>query len=188
MLAEFSERAAEPTRFETLMDVGVTPTRSASGNGGRRHRTSRRQREVQIGWFRRHRRERDAEVPEAAARLPDGMEGRHSEAALAYDGSQRSASAMQAPPIRVSCTAAHGGSRMRRGDGGARPRRSRALASYTIQTSFASLSGHARSESSPRSAARAHLLFIAPTATAASSMVLGSTTEYVLRNAPCPVF
>jgi len=54
------------------------------------------QREVLDGPPRGNRRERHAQVARSRSSLSDGMERRNQEAALAYDGSQRSASAMQA--------------------------------------------------------------------------------------------
>ena len=66
----------------------------------------------------------------------------------------------------------------------------RYLASYTIRTSFTSLSGHAPERIVAAIRSEGHdLLFIGAYGhSRIVEMVLGSTTEYVLRNAPCPVF
>ena len=169
--------------------------RAGADGRPRRHRPSRRQREVLDRPARRHRRERDAQVPEAGARLPDGMEGRHSKAAARLRRQPTLGAAQcRRPPTsacRFACRSPWLTWRATR-------RRGRASSTRPSATSRRTRSrprsppcrGTPRSGSSPRSAARAHdLLFIGAYGhSRIVEMVLGSTTEYVLRNAPCPVF
>jgi nucleotide-binding universal stress UspA family protein len=113
---------------------------------------------------------------------------------LAYDGSQRSASAMQAAaefcvsfqlPLAVLHVARDEAS-------GARilEEASRYLASYPLATSFSSLGGNVPEQIVGAIRSEGHdLLFIGAYGhSRIVEMVLGSTTEYVLRNAPCPLF
>ncbi len=113
---------------------------------------------------------------------------------LAYDGSPRSASAMQAAAefcasLKLPLAVAHVA---RDEAAGAKTldEARRYLASYAIEASFYALAGHAPEQIV--AAIRDHgpdLLFIGAYGhSRIVEMVLGSTTEYVLRNAPCPVF
>jgi len=114
--------------------------------------------------------------------------------ALAYDGSERAARAMRAAaefsvelgmPLAVA-TVARDPKLGERVLGEARAY----LEGYPAKTSFELLGGHAHEEivGFLRRVA-ADLLFIGAYGhRRIIEMVLGSTTEYVLRNAPCPVF
>ncbi len=66
----------------------------------------------------------------------------------------------------------------------------RYLASYEIQTTFATATGHAPEQIVAKIRENAHdLLFIGAYGhSRIVEMVIGSTTEFVLRNSPCPVF
>jgi nucleotide-binding universal stress UspA family protein len=113
---------------------------------------------------------------------------------LAYDGSPRSASAMQAAadfcmsfslPLAVAHVA-----REEAGEDRVLEEAKRYLASYTIAASFTSLKGHPPEQIVELiKSASYDLLFIGAYGhSRIVEMVLGSTTEYVLRNAPCPIF
>lgn len=113
---------------------------------------------------------------------------------LAYDGSQRSASAMQSAAefcvsfamplavIHVARDEAAGASTLEEAKG--------YLAPYSIEATFSCVTGHAPEQIIATIEAQGHdLLFIGAYGhSRIVEMVLGSTTEYVLRNAPCPVF
>ena len=114
--------------------------------------------------------------------------------ALAYDGSDRASKAMRAAaematefdaPLDV-ITVARDQPRGERVLGEAR----RYLEPYQIKASFELLSGNAHEEIVKFLAARqSDLLFIGAYGhSRIIEMVLGSNTEYVLRNAPCAVF
>ena len=197
MLAEFAERAAEvKVRTETVMDVGVIANEICE-----RARTAD---VVVIG----HRGINEkfstgllGGTAESVTRkcskplLVCPMQWKAPERPLlAYDGSQRSSSAMQTAadfcatlslPLAVAHVARDEAS-------GARvlEEAKRYLSSYTIQTSFSLLSGHAPEQIVAKIRSDGHdLLFIGAYGhSRIVEMVLGSTTEYVLRNAPCPVF
>ena len=113
---------------------------------------------------------------------------------LAYDGSQRSANAMQAAaefcvslglPLAVAHVARDEASGAR-----ALEEAKRYLASYNIPATFACVTGHAPEQIVATIRSQGHdLLFIGAYGhSRIVEMVIGSTTEYVLRNAPCPVF
>ena len=114
--------------------------------------------------------------------------------ALAYDGSERASKAMRAAaefatdlraPLTV-ITVARDRSAGERVLAEAR----QYLEPYRIEPSFKLLSGHAHEEIVRfLSVSGTDLLFIGAYGhSRIIEMVLGSTTEYVLRNAPCPVF
>lgn len=113
---------------------------------------------------------------------------------LAYDGSQRASAAMHSAaefcatldlPLTVLSVRARDGSEEKVLD-----EARRYLGSYGVQPTFLSLSGHPYQRIVDCIKERAHdLLFIGAYGhSRIIEMVLGSTTEYVLRNAPCPVF
>jgi nucleotide-binding universal stress UspA family protein len=113
---------------------------------------------------------------------------------LAYDGSPRSAAAMQtAAEFCVSFSLPLGVVHVAR-DGSSEDRvleeAKRYLGSYSLQASYVSFEGHApeRIVELIRSAGHDLLFIGAYGHSRIVEMVLGSTTEYVLRNAPCPVF
>jgi nucleotide-binding universal stress UspA family protein len=114
--------------------------------------------------------------------------------ALAYDGSERASKAMHAAaefatelgvPLRV-ITVARDAKLGERVLDDAR----RYLEPYSLQASFRLLNGHAHEEIVRfLHESDTDLLFIGAYGhSRIIEMVLGSTTEYVLRNAPCPVF
>jgi len=114
--------------------------------------------------------------------------------ALAYDGSERAARAMRAAaefavelkvPLAVA-TAARDPKLGERVLGEARTY----LQGYPAETSFELLGGHAHEEIVRfLNRTETDLLFIGAYGhSRIIEMVLGSTTEYVLRNSPCPVF
>ena len=113
---------------------------------------------------------------------------------LAYDGSERASKAMHAAaefaieldaPLTVITVARDA----RMGDRVLDEAR-HYLEPYGVKASFKLLSGHAHEEIVRfLSATDTDLLFIGAYGhSRIIEMVLGSTTEYVLRNAPCPVF
>jgi nucleotide-binding universal stress UspA family protein len=113
---------------------------------------------------------------------------------LAYDGSQRASSAMESAaefctrlklPLTI-LTIAKEESIARNNLQQARAY----LSSYAIETAFESARGHPEQKIVERIVSSDHdLLFIGAYGhRRIIEMVLGSTTEYVLRNAPCPVF
>jgi nucleotide-binding universal stress UspA family protein len=198
MLAEFSERAAEANvRCETLMDVGVIANeiceraRTADvvviGHRGVNEKFS-------TGLLGGTAESVTRKCPKPLLVCPTQWKGGIQKPLLAYDGSQRSASAMQAAadfcvsfalPLAVAHVTRDEATGTRVLD-----EAKRYLASYAIQTSFASLSGHAPEQIVATIRSEGHdLLFIGAYGhSRIVEMVLGSTTEYVLRNAPCPVF
>jgi nucleotide-binding universal stress UspA family protein len=113
---------------------------------------------------------------------------------LAYDGSQRASSAMEsaaefcatlALPLAVLTIA--------KDDGIARGNLQQArsyLSSYPVEVSYQSAQGYPEQKIVEQLVNHHHdLLFIGAYGhRRIIEMVLGSTTEYVLRNAPCPVF
>ncbi len=114
--------------------------------------------------------------------------------ALAYDGSERASKAMHAAaefanelgaPLRVITVARD----MKLGERVLEEAR-RYLEPYHLQASFKLLAGHAHEEIIRfLRESETDLLFIGAYGhSRIIEMVLGSTTEYVLRNAPCPVF
>jgi len=113
---------------------------------------------------------------------------------LAYDGSPRSAAAMHSAAefcvsLKVPLAVVHVA---RDEESGARvlEEAKRYLAPYAVDASFAAVSGHAPEKIVETIRERGHdLLFIGAYGhSRIVEMVLGSTTEYVLRNAPCPAF
>jgi len=114
---------------------------------------------------------------------------------LAYDGSQRASAALQSAaefctvtdlPLTVLYVHPREGTEDERILEEAR----HYLSSYGIQPTFLSLSGYPYEKIIECVKAQDHdLLFIGAYGhSRIIEMVLGSTTEYVLRNAPCPVF
>jgi nucleotide-binding universal stress UspA family protein len=113
---------------------------------------------------------------------------------LAYDGSQRASSAMESAaefcarlglPLTVLTVA--------KDDANARNNLQQArsyLSSYALETSYESVQGYPEQKIIEHLVNHRHdLLFIGAYGhRRIIEMVLGSTTEYVLRNAPCPVF
>jgi nucleotide-binding universal stress UspA family protein len=198
MLAEFSERAAEAkVRCETLMDVGVIANeiceraRTADlvviGHRGINEKFS-------TGLLGGTAESVTRKCPKPLLVCPMEWRGGIKKPLLAYDGSQRSASAMQAAAdfcvsLGLSLAVVHvardeaSGSRVL-------DEAKRYLASYAIETSYVVLSGHAPEQIVARIRSEDHdFLFIGAYGhSRIVEMVLGSTTEYVLRNAPCPVF
>jgi nucleotide-binding universal stress UspA family protein len=113
---------------------------------------------------------------------------------LAYDGSERASAAMHVAaevctrlrlPLAVVtvCRDAEQGERIL-------DQARRYLDSYAIETTAHAVTGHAYERIPAEIAARRHdLVFMGSHGHGRIiEMVLGSTTEYVLRNAPCPVF
>jgi len=114
---------------------------------------------------------------------------------LAYDGSQRASAAMHSAaelctmlnlPLTVLAVATREVSSEEKVLGEAR----HYLSSYGVQTTCLSVVGHPYQQIINCIKDRGHdLLFIGAYGhSRIIEMVLGSTTEYVLRNAPCPVF
>jgi nucleotide-binding universal stress UspA family protein len=114
---------------------------------------------------------------------------------LAYDGSQRASAAMHSAaefcamldlPLTILAVHPREGAGEERGLDEAR----RYLSSYDIPLTFLSLTGHPYQRIVDCINDRSHdLLFIGAYGhSRIIEMVLGSTTEYVLRNAPCPLF
>ncbi len=112
---------------------------------------------------------------------------------LAYDGSQRAAAAMReaaelAADLRVPLGVLHVGK-----DEGAQKvldEARRYLAAYTVEAEFLARTGHANETILDVMAEQGYdLLFIGAYGhSRIIEMVLGSTTEYVLRNCPSPLF
>jgi nucleotide-binding universal stress UspA family protein len=197
MLAEFTERAADSkVHCETSMDVGVIANeicehaRTADlvviGHRGINEKFS-------TGLLGGTAESLTRKCPKPLLVCPMEWKG-VKKPLLAYDGSQRSASAMQAAaefcvsfqlPLAVLHVA-------RDETSGARvlEEASRYLASYPLATSFSSLGGNVPEQIVGAIRSEGHdLLFIGAYGhSRIVEMVLGSTTEYVLRNAPCPVF
>jgi nucleotide-binding universal stress UspA family protein len=114
---------------------------------------------------------------------------------LAYDGSQRASAAMHSAAefcatLDLPLTVLHVTARECSNEERALDEARRYLSSYGVQPTFLSLSGHPYQRIVDCIKDRGHdLLFIgAHGHSRIIEMVLGSTTEYVLRNAPCPVF
>ena len=113
---------------------------------------------------------------------------------LAYDGSQRASSAMES--AAEFCTRLHlplTVLTIAKEESVARNNLQQAkgyLGSYSIDTTYESARGHPEQKIIERLVNQNHdLLFIGAYGhRRIIEMVLGSTTEYVLRNAPCPVF
>lgn len=198
MLAEFSESAAEAkVRCETLMDVGVIANeiceraRTADivviGHRGVNEKFS-------TGLLGGTAESVTRKCPKPLLVCPLQWRGGVTKPLLAYDGSQRSASAMQAgADFCVSLSLPLAVVHVARDEAaGARvlEEAKRYLASYPIETSFTCLTGHAPEQIIAAIGTEGHdLLFIGAYGhSRIVEMVLGSTTEYVLRNAPCPVF
>jgi nucleotide-binding universal stress UspA family protein len=113
---------------------------------------------------------------------------------LAYDGSQRASAALHSAaefcaslglPLTVLSVSTREGSAEKVLD-----EARRYLSSYGVQPTFLALTGHPHQRIVECMTDRNHnLLFIGAYGhSRIIEMVLGSTTEYVLRNAPCPVF
>jgi nucleotide-binding universal stress UspA family protein len=198
MLAEFSERAAEAkVRSETQMDVGVIANEICErarcadivviGHRGINEKFS-------TGLLGGTAESVTRKCPKPLLVCPMEWKGGIRKPLLAYDGSHRSASAMQAAAdfcgsLGLGLAVAH----VARDDAsGARvlDEAKRYLSSYTIETSFVLLSGHAPEQIVARLRSDDHdLLFIGAYGhSRIIEMVLGSTTEYVLRNSAAPLF
>ncbi|MBI2962896.1 MAG: universal stress protein [Deltaproteobacteria bacterium] len=197
MLAEFTERAAEAgVRCETLMDVGVigneiserarTADLVVIGHRGINEKFS-------TGLLGGTAESVTRKCPKPLLVCPGTWRG-VKKPLLAYDGSQRSASAMQsaaefcvsfAMPLAVIHVA-------RDEAAGARSleEAKRYLASYPVEAAFSCVPGHAPEQIIATIGEQGYdLLFIGAYGhSRIVEMVLGSTTEYVLRKAPCPVF
>lgn len=113
---------------------------------------------------------------------------------LAYDGSPRSSSAMQAAAefcmsAKLPLAVVHVTKDEAAGDKVIEEAR-RYLASYQVDSTFLCLTGTAPEKIVQTIRERQHdLLFIGAYGhSRIIEMVLGSTTEYVLRNSPCPIF
>lgn len=113
---------------------------------------------------------------------------------LAYDGSQRASAAMQVAaevcsqlslPLAVLtvCREADQGDKIL-------DQARRYLSSYAVDTRFYAITGHAYESIPAEIRAKSYdLVFMGSHGHGRIiELVLGSTTEYVLRNAPCPVF
>ncbi|MGH7804073.1 MAG: universal stress protein [Candidatus Binatia bacterium] len=112
---------------------------------------------------------------------------------LAYDGSQRSSNAMrEAADICLLAGMPLAVLHVGKDEAAAKvvEEAKRYLASYEIETTFAVATGHAPEQIVAKLRADGHdLLFIGAYGhSRIVEMVIGSTTEYVLRNSPCPVF
>ncbi len=114
---------------------------------------------------------------------------------LAYDGSQRASAALHSAAefcavTDLPLTVLHVKAREGNGDDKTLEEARHYLGSYGLQPTFLSLSGHPYEQIVACVRQREHdLLFIGAYGhSRIIEMVLGSTTEYVLRNAPCPVF
>jgi nucleotide-binding universal stress UspA family protein len=200
MLADFAERAAESgVKSETLMDVGVIANeiceraRTADlvviGHRGVNERFS-------TGLLGGTAEGVTRKCPKPLLVCPAAWKA-IGKPLLAYDGSPRSASAMQAAaefcvslslPLAVTHVA-----RDESSDGRVTDEAKRYLASYSSAAtpiSFVPLTGHAPERIVELIQTGGYdLLFIGAYGhSRIVELVLGSTTEYVLRNAPCPVF
>jgi nucleotide-binding universal stress UspA family protein len=198
MLTEFSDRAAEANvRCETLMDVGVVANeiceraRTADivviGHRGVNEKFS-------TGLLGGTAESVTRKCPKPLLVCPTQWKGEIQKPLLAYDGSQRSASAMQEAAdfcvsLKLPLSVAHV-TRDEATDARVLDEAKRYLAPYAIQASFASLTGHTPERIVAEIRGEGYdLLFIGAYGhSRIVEMVLGSTTEYVLRNAPCPVF
>jgi nucleotide-binding universal stress UspA family protein len=197
MLADFCEHAKERgVRFETVMDVGVIANeiceraRTADlvviGHRGINEKFS-------TGLLGGTAESVTRKCPKPLLVCPVGWKPIQ-KPLLAYDGSPRSAAAMQAAaefsasfslPLAVVHVA-----REETSDDRALDEAKHYLASYSIESTFTAIKGHAPECIVEVIKSSAHdLLFIGAYGhSRIVEMVLGSTTEYVLRNAPCPIF
>ena len=197
MLADFSERAKETgVRNETVMDVGVIANeicaraRTADlvviGHRGINEKFT-------TGLLGGTSESVTRKCPKPLLVCPMEWKG-ISSPLLAYDGSQRSSNAMREAadicalvglPLAVLHVGKDEPSAAKVID-----EAKRYLASYEIRTSFATAPGHAPEQIVARIREGGHdLLFIGAYGhSRIVEMVIGSTTEYVLRNSPCPVF
>ena len=197
MLADFAERAKESgVRYETAMDVGVIANeiceraRTADlvviGHRGINEKFS-------TGLLGGTAESVTRKCPKPLLVCPAGWK-QIQKPLLAYDGSPRSASAMQTAaefcvsfslPLAVLHIA-----REESNDDRVLDEAKRYLASYSIATSLTSARGHIPEKIVEVIQTAGHdLLFIGAYGhSRIVEMVLGSTTEYVLRNAPCPIF
>ena len=114
---------------------------------------------------------------------------------LAYDGSQRASAAMHAAAevasaLGLPLTVLHVTREDGAGDAKVLDEARRYLHSYDLALTCESVSGHPHQRIVEFLRERGHdLLFIGAYGhSRIIEMVLGSTTEYVLRNSPCPVF
>jgi nucleotide-binding universal stress UspA family protein len=114
---------------------------------------------------------------------------------LAYDGSQRASAAMHvaaevASALGLPLTVLHVTREDGTGDGKVLDEARRYLHSYDLALKFESVNGHPHQKIVDFIRERGHdLLFIGAYGhSRIIEMVLGSTTEFVLRNSPCPVF
>ncbi len=197
LLEEFSSRSGEAkVESETQLDVGVIPNeiceraRTADlvviGNRGMNERFT-------SGLLGGTTESVTRKCPKPLLVCPAGEARGFGKPMLAYDGSSRSASAMQTAaelcvalnlPLAVRHVARDQASAARVLD-----EARHYLASYPIEVSYATLDGHAPEQIVATLRDGGHdLLFIGAFGhSRIVEMVLGSTTEYVLRNAPCPV-
>jgi nucleotide-binding universal stress UspA family protein len=114
---------------------------------------------------------------------------------LAYDGSQRASAALHSAAefcavTDLPLTVLHVTPRESNGEDKSLEEARHYLGSYGLHPTFLSVSGYAYEQIVDRVKQGGHdLLFIGAYGhSRIIEMVLGSTTEYVLRNAPCPVF
>ncbi len=114
---------------------------------------------------------------------------------LAYDGSQRASAAMHAAAELASAlglplTVLHVAREEGANDGRVLDEARRYLHSYDLAVSFDAVKGYPHQRITEFITEHGHdLLFIGAYGhSRIIEMVLGSTTEYVLRNSPCPVF
>ncbi|MBM4259351.1 MAG: universal stress protein [Deltaproteobacteria bacterium] len=114
---------------------------------------------------------------------------------LAYDGSPRASTAMHLAAefcvaLQLPLTVLSVAPREKTGDGKLLEEARHYLNSYGISLTLLHAIGHANQQIIETIKERSHnLLFIGAYGhSRIIEMVLGSTTEYVLRNAPCPVF
>jgi nucleotide-binding universal stress UspA family protein len=114
---------------------------------------------------------------------------------LAYDGSQRASAAMHAAAevasaLGLPLTVVHVAREAGEGEARVLDEARRYLHSYGLSVTFESIVGYPHQRIIEFIRERSHdLLFIGAYGhSRIIEMVLGSTTEYVLRNSPCPVF
>ena len=169
--------------------------RSGADGRPRRHRAPRRERAVLDRPPRLDHRVRDPQVAEAGLRHPHALPRDHAPAArLRRLAARERGDARRGRADERARAAAHRACTSRATTRPTAPRSSRRPAATSSRTSSRS---PARRSTGPRPAHRAtssrerghDLLFIGAYGhSRIIEMVLGSTTEYVLRNSPCPVF
>lgn len=196
MLDDFSARAADASvESETLLDVGVIANKICErartadlvviGNRGVNERFT----SGLLGGTTESVTRKCEKPLLVCPVVPAGVK----KPLLAYDGSPRSASAMQtAAELCVSLELPLAVSYVARDDAGASRVLEEAkhyLSSYPLDVTYTTLEGHAPEQIVATLKNDGHdLLFIGAFGhSRIVEMVLGSTTEFVLRNAPCPV-